>query len=450
MTLPEPKPHVLYVAWGFPPSRGGGVYRALATANGLADAGFDVTVLTCEREVFELYTGADPSLEAEVRPGIDVVRLPFEWPAKVTDIRRWPAERARNPAAWFTRWLVEERRDFPEPRYGHWAASLAATAREIHARRPVDLVIGTANPNVDLVPALTLHREFGVPFVYDHRDAWTLDVYTEDEANTDDPRVAATEAELVESALEVWFVNEPISAWHRTRYAEHAHKIYTVPNGYDEAFAPRTDSPDAEPGSEADAEGLRFGYIGTMTPYMPMEEFGQAWQSARAAGGPLATARAEFWGYLGFFGTPDPGLVEHFEASSGHGIDYLGPVPKASIAATYARFDALLLVVASGKFVTSGKVYEYMSSGLPIVSVHDPSIDTSRVLTGYPAWFPAASLDPADIADALEAAARAVADGTLASRDECRAFAQTYERNRILAPRLEGLFSLTSSVDSEG
>ncbi len=46
------QPHVLYVAWGFPPSRGGGVYRALATANGFARAGFRVTVLTATRETF--------------------------------------------------------------------------------------------------------------------------------------------------------------------------------------------------------------------------------------------------------------------------------------------------------------------------------------------------------------------------------------------------------------
>ena len=30
--------HVLYVAWGFPPARSGGVYRALATSAALADA----------------------------------------------------------------------------------------------------------------------------------------------------------------------------------------------------------------------------------------------------------------------------------------------------------------------------------------------------------------------------------------------------------------------------
>ena len=46
------RPHLLYVAWGYPPCRGGGVYRALATPNAFAEAGWDVTVLTVDRETF--------------------------------------------------------------------------------------------------------------------------------------------------------------------------------------------------------------------------------------------------------------------------------------------------------------------------------------------------------------------------------------------------------------
>jgi hypothetical protein len=51
------RPHLLYVAWGFPPCRSGGVYRALATANAFARDGWDVTVLTVERELWERRTG---------------------------------------------------------------------------------------------------------------------------------------------------------------------------------------------------------------------------------------------------------------------------------------------------------------------------------------------------------------------------------------------------------
>src|SRR5438128_807421 len=93
-------PHVLYVAWGFPPGRSGGVYRALATANALAERGFRVTVLSAEREVFERYTGTDPSLEAQLDPRLEVVRLPFAWPTRETDPQTWGWVRRRVPRLW--------------------------------------------------------------------------------------------------------------------------------------------------------------------------------------------------------------------------------------------------------------------------------------------------------------------------------------------------------------
>ncbi len=62
--------------------------------------------------------------------------------------------------------------------------------------------------------------------------------------------------------------------------------------------------------------------------------------------------------------------------------------------------------------VTSGKVYEYVATGLPIASVLDPSHDAQRVLSGYPRWYPAAREDAASLAAALVAAAQDSASHT--------------------------------------
>ena len=90
-------PHLLYVAWGYPPCRGGGVYRALATANAFAEKGWRVTVLTANRETFTMGTGIDSTLEAEIHPSINVVRVPFTSGAYQTDVRGWSFWRARYP-----------------------------------------------------------------------------------------------------------------------------------------------------------------------------------------------------------------------------------------------------------------------------------------------------------------------------------------------------------------
>jgi glycosyltransferase involved in cell wall biosynthesis len=442
MTEASDRPHALYIAWGFPPSRGSGVHRALATANGLVEAGFDVTVLTCDRETFFRSTTADTSLEARVDPRIDVVRVEFSWPLADRDIRRWSRARARDPQGWRDAQIRKDHAQFPETGYGAWRARLVQAAMDVHRRRPVDLAVATANPNVDVDVAHQLHLRHGVPFVMDQRDAWTLDVFSE--KVTSDPRIIELEAAYVRDAQEIWFVNEPIREWHVARYPEAASRIHVVANGFDRDLAPtaRLDPP-------PEGRPLRFGYVGTITPMLPLEQFMAGWTSARARGGELADARAELWGHLGFFDqdTAVAGLLaRHPDA----GVEYRGPVARDQVRAVFDRFDALLLVLANGRYVTSGKVFDYMASALPVVSVHAPDVDASRVLSDYPLWFRSESLEPAALADALERAGGAARSADRETRSACAAYAEAFDRDRQLRPRLQALRESVATARSRG
>src|SRR4029077_11302604 len=68
-------PHTLYVAWGFAPHRGPGVYRPLATVGELVRRGHRVTVLTTDLDTFDLVIGSDRGLLADVDPSVRVVRV---------------------------------------------------------------------------------------------------------------------------------------------------------------------------------------------------------------------------------------------------------------------------------------------------------------------------------------------------------------------------------------
>jgi len=252
-------PHLLFVVWGFPPCRGSGVYRALATANGFAENGWDVTVLTCDREVFFRYTGADPALEPLVDPRVDVVRVPFAWPALDPDVSHYSAFRALAPRLWARSRVRRDQIPFPERGYGPWRGQLEQAAERIHQARPVDLVVYTANPNVTGTAAWYLHSRHGVPYVIDYRDAWSLNVFTGARIVKPNSRAGRWERRLMESAREAWFVNEPLRAWHAEVYPSTADRMHVVANGYDVGFAPEPAgaAPDA-------ADGLTFGYLGTV------------------------------------------------------------------------------------------------------------------------------------------------------------------------------------------
>lgn len=430
------KPHVLYVAWGYPPSRGGGVYRALATANGFAESGCRVTVLTADKDTFYNYTGADESLEERIHPDIEVVRVKFDWPNLEADVRKWSFVRTFAPKVWRK---IQSKRDqltFPEASYGPWRGPLEKAALAIHAKTPVDLTVATANPNVDFTAADVLHRKHGVPYVMDYRDAWMLDVFDGSFLHPEGSRCDKLEKRLLSSAREVWFVNEPIRAWHQQRHPELASRMYVVANGWDPEFAPEARL--APPPSD---RPLTFGYIGTVSNKVPAAEFAAGWRIAKERSADLANARAQLWGYLGFYSTPNAVLQRMIDEYADVDLTYEGPVPKSKVRSIYEGFDVCLLILGAGKYVTSGKVFEYAASAMPIVAVHDPGNAATDVLQDYPLWFPVADLEPETIAEQVEKAAHAAREASDETRRACQDFALQYRRDLQLQPRIDSLMA---------
>lgn len=386
-------------------------------------------MLTADEESFGNYTGTDPSLLEQIDPRVDVVRIPFTRAATDPRIHEWSRFRIEAPNVWTGLQNLRATLTFPEPKYGQWRPSLEAAAVAVHARKRVDLTVATANPHVDFVAAHALGRR-GVPYVMDYRDAWQLDVFSGQRLTRPHGRVDRWERRLVSAAREVWFVNEPIAEWHRRLYPEASDRIAVVPNGHDGNVRPRDAAPPQGP--------PRFGYIGTVSTRVPVAELAQGWRVARDRGGVMAGATADVYGYVGFDDAPSHqrGLLAEAEHV---GISFRGPVRKALVPEMYGTFDALLLVLGTGRYVTSGKVYEYMATGLPIVSVHDPGNAASDVLRDYPLWFPAASLAPDDVADALEAAAADVRSPDERRRKEAATWHERTARETVLAERIDVL-----------
>ena len=112
-------PRVLYLSFYFPPSRASGVYRARATANHLAQAGWDVTVFAAPLDFLHEAAGSvDEKLAGTVDERVAVERpwqSLFGW---TPDVRRFGRLHRQMPS--LTHRLHEaSHRVFPE-RYNSW------------------------------------------------------------------------------------------------------------------------------------------------------------------------------------------------------------------------------------------------------------------------------------------------------------------------------------------
>jgi glycosyltransferase involved in cell wall biosynthesis len=424
------KPHLLYIAFAFPPSTASSVYRCTAVANAFAEDGWDVTVLTVDPQVWSQISGVDEKLAESVHPGIRVVAVDdggAEEPAK-GDLRRYSRFRIEAPYLWKDALRRRARRNFPEDFHGAWLRPASEAALSIHADKPVDLVMASASPYVAFGVARALE---GVPYVMDYRDAWAFNTISGAEDFSPASSVGKREAEYLQDAAQVWFVNSQIRDEYARRYPESAHLMRVVANGFDPQ--PGHARPAVQP-----AERPRFGYLGTLQYVnMPLQEFLDGWSAAFGPDSPQA--EAVFRGKLSASGAAGAEILEIFGAGRQNGLRYDGPISKRDVAGFYGSMDALILLLSSGKYVTGGKTTEYLATGLPIVSVHDMENAATDLLRDYPLWFPAKELTAEGIANALRDCAEALQEPDEKRWAAAWAYGQQFLRSTILEPVIADL-----------
>jgi len=437
-------PHLIYLAWGFPPAAKSCTYRMLATANSFVQAGWDVTVITLTEDAWKHEQGLDTSLLSLVDPRIVIRRVPLYREDLATDVRHYDQRRAEQPVQWLKALRRGDTELFPELVYGRWRDDAVAAVRAAHADKPADLFLTSATPYTFFAPALDLWQQSGVPYVLDYRDSWAVDILKDKPGFTPDSPQAVFETELLSHASEAWFVNREIRDAYAGIYPDHASAFQVVRNGSDEATG--TDRLDIRiPNPE---DGLTFGYLGTVTfDVKRMRALCEGWRIAAERSEVIGRSRLEFRGYMGTGSARGhTAQAEIIQQGSDVGISYGGPVPKAETAAVYGSWDVLVLCLVGGRFVTSGKVYDYMSTGLPVLSVHDWEHAAVEVLSGYPLWVRNEGTEADDIADAFVRAAEAACSATVGQHEEAREFSRRYERYAQIRPAVERLsagFGLT-------
>lgn len=432
-------PHLLIVAYYFPPAGGAAVQRPLKFCRYLPQFGWDVSVLTVTSR---RSAPTDRSLLADVPSEVTVYETPhWDLTHREETIRdalaramRWTgrstAERISGGLAWRANaWLGQIA--FPD-RMIAWTIPAVRTARRcMHDRRP-DVIWSTAFPYTTHVIAMRLARRWGVPWVADFRDPWLNFLLRRNPTGLRGAMTRWAEGRFVRSARCVTVTTEETADDFRQRYPALApDRFRSIENGYDpEDFA----GIQADATAESDSR-LRICYTGALDPSRDLRAFFEALSRVRrrySDGEPpievtLAGEIGSQARYIEQYGVVDC-------------VNALGHINHDRSLALLVNSHVALLPLADlrwGGLVCAGKVYEYLASGAHVLLLAPLDGATGRIL-GEAGGFTHAPLHDVD---RIEAALKDLLDrrrrGEPLARPDA-AYVRRYERP-ALAQRLSAL-----------
>ena len=369
---------LLVLAYFFPPIGGGGCQRTLKLVRYLEPLGWTSTVVTARDPDYWIL---DPTLLQEVPQSTEVIRahgmtshrlLRLLTGGGVAVERR---QGGRDPRSFqrlrkLQSWLV-----IPDG-YLPWAREAErAAVRRIEAGG-VDVIWTTSSPESAHLAGKGLKRRFGLPWVADFRDPWVGRVTYAPPTSWHDGRHRALERAVVEAADRVTLVSEAMVALYRERYpGVPPERFVYVPNGVDSDDWRRADrlAPTAASVEEADRDRGRFVLLHAgQLAHRPTARTLLAAARRVIEADPSAAGAIR----LRFLGGNEELLPDDLKDPLLQGIVELKPSrPHLEALAAMRRAGALVLLGHGGEadsLLYTGKIYEYLTSGRPVLGILDP------------------------------------------------------------------------------
>lgn len=376
---------LLIVANAFPPEPFAGTPRVAKTVKYLTRAGVSVRVLCPHPRA----SGADPSLLPDVAGAAEVVRVARIHPGPLAAVARWMADRAAGGFRATRRDAEIVRTDahangfaaapahiynrlhallfVPDETIGWLPFAWPAGRAMIRRRRP-DMILSSGPGHACHLIAALLAREFALPFVAEFRDPWIGNPMRRPPTPWHARIEARMERFVLDAARGVVTIGEAMSDAYRARTAA---PVETVRNAYDpEEFA---SLPFGGAPVSAESDGPLIAHAGTFYEGRSPAPFLAALARRRAATGRAPRVR--------FIGPGEEAIRAHAHA---HGvadrIEITGPLPRAACLARLSEADALLLVPGPGAGTITGKVFEYLALGRPVLALASPEQEVARLL----------------------------------------------------------------------
>lgn len=383
---------VLLIAYYFPPIGGSGVQRPAKFVKYLPEFGWQPYVISTDRPYGDGAEGRDETLLADLPTDLRVWRVPTPQPQPVYRLAQWlgwrsvaveayrrgetpppaptsPAEN-RPPGRW-----AQLRHTLLAPLYLihnppvdpalYWALGIVPLAQRMIREEQIDVVLTTVPPWSALLTGALLRRLTGRPWVADFRDPWTDNEFTYAPTPLRRRVDEFLERRLLDRTDAVISVTPPWLEGLRAKTRRADKPFVLTPNGWDRDDFPELTPARAALPPPAPADGrivlLHPGsaYQGETLPLLA------ALDRLAAAGVELERLRFHF---VGFTHPEDWAAIAASPHSRLFRLD-LARVPHDQALRMMREAHVLLLLLRKGPGASSGKVFEYMVVGRPVLSI---------------------------------------------------------------------------------
>lgn len=347
---------ILLVTQAFPPYNTSGAVRVGKLASFLVDGGHDVRVLTARPLPYPQTLPLSISEDAITwtRSADPLVLLQKLRRSPKTDSAAAAAGTA-TPGLAHRLSAMAAPLAIPEPQVGWYPSAVAAGGELLRTWRP-DAIYASALPFTAHLVAASLARRAGVPWVAEFRDHFAGNPYS-NLPSWRAPIDRWLEQRVVASAAACVTVSEPMA---ETLRARHRKPAIVVLNGFDAA-----ERPQPADGSRDQDHALHIVYTGLIYPGRrdPAALFA-AVTSLGALGGQVK---------MTFYGQDLRGVTAAAERYGvAANVHVCSAIPYRESLAVQRRADVLLLLLWNDPReagVYTGKLFEYVGAGRPILAV---------------------------------------------------------------------------------
>src|SRR5450759_5114315 len=370
---------VLIITYYWPPSGGAGVQRWLKFSKYLPESGWEPIILTIDPE-YAAYPVTDFSLKDDLPSSVKV------YSTQATNyFRIYKKDKSRIPSAGFANSIdntfkgkilrfVRGNFFLPDPRRG-WNRYAIKKACELIESEGIRNVITTSPPHSTQLIGLKIKKKYpGIKWIADLRDPWT-DIYYYKQFY---PTIISKaidlrfEKNVLKKADKIITVGASLKNLFSAKVKGIEKKTEVITNGYDES--------DFKGITPIAPSRFTITYVGTLSDIYPVDGFLDALHLFKEKGNEIM---------LRFIGTVSKNQKDLIQSKSGDSIlEFIPYVDHTAAIQFMLKTTALLLIIPdhqSNKSIITGKLFEYIASGKPIICLGPADGDAAGIIrnTGY-------------------------------------------------------------------